>query len=111
LPPLFVPTDEERKLVESMSGFGVPFAQISALVRGGIDEDTLNKHFKAELVQGKAKANAKVGQTLFQKATQGDTSAAIWWSKTQMGWKETKEVELTTTKELTGIRIVRATIE
>jgi hypothetical protein len=45
-------------------------------------------------VQGKAKANSKIGQTLFQKATGGDTTAMIWWSKTQMGWKETKEVEV-----------------
>ena len=78
-------TDEDRKLVESMSGYGVPFEQIAALVCGGIDNDTLKKHFKTELVQGKAKANSKIGQTLFQKATGGDTTAMIWWSKTQMG--------------------------
>ena len=87
--PRFKPTPEERKQVEAMSGFGVPFAHISALIREGIDEDTLNRHFQRELKQGKAKANSKVGQTLFQKAVAGDTAAAIWWSKTQMGWKET----------------------
>ena len=96
---LFVPTDEERKQVEAMAGYGVPHDNIAALVRGGIDSDTLKKHFKQQLQQGKAKANAKVGQTLFQKATAGDTSAAIWWSKTQMGWKESVNVEMTT-KEL-----------
>lgn len=86
------PTDEDRKLVESMSGFGVPLEQIAALTCGGIDRDTLSKHFKNELIQGKAKANSKIGQTLFQKATNGDTAAAIFWAKTQMGWRETKEV-------------------
>jgi hypothetical protein len=91
--PRLEPTDDERKMVESMSGYGVPFSHIAALIRGGIDEETLNKHFKKELVQGKAKANSKVGQTLFQKATGGDTSAMIWWSKTQMGWKETSITE------------------
>jgi hypothetical protein len=90
---LFEPTDEERKLVESMSGYGVPFEQIAVLTRD-IDLNTLKKHFKKELAQGKAKANSKIGQTLFQKATGGDTTAMIWWSKTQMGWKETKEVEV-----------------
>lgn len=85
---LFVPTAEERKQVEAMAGYGVPHDHIAALVREGIDSDTLKKHFKTELMQGKAKANAKVGQTLFQKATAGDTTAAIWWSKTQMGWKD-----------------------
>ena len=89
---LFVPTDEERKQVEAMAGYGVPHDNIAALVRGGIDSDTLKKHFKQQLQQGKAKANAKVGQTLFQKATAGDTTAAIWWSKTQMGWKDSVQI-------------------
>ncbi len=93
---LFKPTLEERKQVEAMAGYGVPHEQIAVLIgEDGIDADTLKKHFKNELVQGKAKANAKVGQTLFQKATAGDTTAAIWWSKTQMGWAETQKHELT----------------
>ena len=92
---LFVPTDQERKQVSALSGYGIPHDQIAVLVRGGIDSDTLKKHFKSELVAGKAKANAKVGQTLFQKATSGDTTAAIWWSKTQMGWKDTVALEHT----------------
>ena len=25
----------------------------------------------------------------------GDTSAAIFWAKTQMGWKETKQIDTT----------------
>jgi hypothetical protein len=88
---LFNPTDEERRQVEAMSGYGVPFEQIAVLTRD-IDLNTLKKHFKSELIQGKAKANSKIGQTLFQKATGGDTTAMIWWSKTQMGWHETKEI-------------------
>jgi len=92
---LFKPTPEERKQVEAMAGYGVPHEQIAVLIgEDGIDADTLKKHFKNELVQGKAKANAKVGQTLFQKATSGDTTAAIWWSKTQMGWKDTQAHEI-----------------
>jgi hypothetical protein len=101
------PTDEERKQVEAMAGYGVPFEMIASLVRGGIDADTLNKHFKQELRQGKAKACAKVGQSLFQKATSGDdTAAAIWWTKTQMGWKDTSRVEMELSGKVTlgGIR-------
>ena len=89
-PPL-EPTDKDRKQVEALSGFGLPLEQIAILTCGGIDADTLRKHFAHELTSGKAKANSKVGQTLFQKATGGDTSAMIWWSKTQMGWKESKD--------------------
>jgi hypothetical protein len=76
----FEPTDAERKQVEAMSGYGLPIEQIAVLVRGGIDTDTLRKHFAKELIEGKAKANGQVGKTLFQKAMGGDTTAAIWWS-------------------------------
>jgi len=91
----FLATDVERRQVEAMSGYGVPFEQIAALVRDGIDIDTLRKYFSPELINGKAKANAQVGKGIFQKAMAGDTTAQIWWSKCQMGWKETQRHELT----------------
>lgn len=91
----FEPTERERHQVESMSGFGVPLDQIAALVRDGISVDTLTKYFERELISGKAKANSKVGQTLFQKVMAGDTTAAIWWTKTQMRWAETHKLEHT----------------
>ena len=93
--PAFEPTDAERKQVEALSGYGLPIEQIAVLVRDGIDTDTLRKHFATELVSGKAKANGQVGKTLFQKVMAGDTTAAIWWSKTQMRWAETQKHEVT----------------
>jgi hypothetical protein len=91
--PAFDATDAERKQVEALSGYGLPIEQIAVLIREGIDTDTLRKHFAIELQSGKAKANAQVGKTLFQKVMAGDTTAAIWWSKTQMRWKETQHHE------------------
>jgi hypothetical protein len=91
----FEPTSAERKQVEALSGYGLPIDQIAILIRDGIDDDTLRKHFAHELKQGKAKANGQIGKTLFQKAISGDTTAAIWWSKTQMRWKEVQSHELT----------------
>jgi hypothetical protein len=93
--PAFVPTDSERKQVEALSGYGLPIDQIGALVRDGIHIDTLRAHFVTELVSGKAKANGQVGKTLFQKAMGGDTTAMIWWTKSQMRWSETVRQELT----------------
>jgi hypothetical protein len=103
----FEATDVERRQVEAMSGYGVPFEQIAALVRDGIDIDTLRKYFGSELLNGKAKANAQIGKGIFQKAMAGDTTAQIWWSKCQMGWKETQRHELTGAegKELSGIQV------
>jgi hypothetical protein len=93
--PAFEPTAAERKQVEALSGYGLPIEQIAVLVREGIHVDTLRSHFATELISGKAKANGQVGKTLFQKVMAGDTTAAIWWSKTQMRWAETQKHELT----------------
>jgi hypothetical protein len=89
------PSDADRKQVEAMSGYGVPIEQIAAVTMGGIGVEALYNHFREELVAGKAKINAKVGQTLAQKALAGDTSAMIFWAKARMGFKEKVELEHT----------------
>jgi hypothetical protein len=95
--PAFVPTDEEREYVEKLSGLGLVQEQIAALIRDGIHSDTLRDHFGKELLTGKAKANAKIGGTLYQKAINGDTGSLIWWTKTQMRWAETQKHEIVQT--------------
>ena len=86
------PTADTKRLVETSSGLGLPHEQIGALV--GIDDKTLRKHYRQELDVGKAKASAKVAQTLFNKALSGDTTAMIWWSKAQMRWAEVQKHEM-----------------
>jgi len=107
----FEPTDEQRKQVESMAGFGIPQDDIAALIHSPstgkpIDPKTLRKAFRVELSTGETKANVAVGQSLFRQAVgapavydaQGNciraeqapvVSAAIFWSKARMGWRET----------------------
>ena len=64
----------------------------------GIDPKTLRKHYREELDHGHTKANAKVAENLYRKAT-GDgregVTAAIFWLKCRAGWKETSVRELT----------------
>ena len=91
--PKFVPTDAERQLVATLSGRGLPQDQIAILVRTGIHIDTLRTHFQRELIGGTANANSKIGGALFTKALEGDTTAMIWWTKSQMRWAETQKVE------------------
>ena len=91
--PLHEPTDSTRKLAETSSGLGLPHEQIAALI--GIDDKTLRKHYREELNQGKAKANAQISKTLYNKALAGDTTALIWWTKSQLRWSETVKQELT----------------
>lgn len=72
----------------------MPHDQIAALI--GISAPTLRIHYDLELGLGKAQASAAVAKTLFNKATVGqDTTAMIWWTKSQMKWSETVRQELT----------------
>lgn len=91
----FEPTETERKQVEALSGYGLPFEQIAVLIREGISLDTLRKHFQRELSIGKAKANAQACKSIFQKVISGDTGMMRYWGGTQLGWRETQHHELT----------------
>lgn len=106
----FVATDAERKQVEALAGVGLPHDQIGALLRDGVCVDVVRDNFAHELKAGKAKASAKIGQTLFNRAIGGETAALIWWTKSQMGWKEKRELDISnpdgTLKPPTAINIV-----
>ena len=52
-------------------------------------------YYREELDQSLAKANATVGGALFNKAKGGDTTAMIFWMKTQAGWREKQEIDHT----------------
>jgi len=56
-----------RRQVEAMAGYGVPEADIAGVI--GVDPKTLRKHYRQELDHGHVKANAKVAENLFRKAT------------------------------------------
>ena len=84
--PPHAPTDQTRQLVQMMAGCGIPQMQIAPLV--GISDETLRKYYRRELDRGLIEANAKVAEALFKQAIGGDTTAAIWWTKARMGWRE-----------------------
>jgi hypothetical protein len=88
-----IPSEENKRIVETSAGLGLPHEQIGALI--GIDDKTLRKHYRIELNVGKAKASAQIAKTLFSKAQGGDTTALIWWTKAQMRWAETQKQEIT----------------
>ena len=85
------PTDEDRRLVKTLSAVGVRYVDIADKLQ--IDHDTLTKHYKQELTEGRMEANAAVAQTLFQQAKAGNTAAMIFWLKTRAGWREHNVVE------------------
>jgi hypothetical protein len=89
--PPHAPTDAQRQTVQLHTTVGTPQPVLARLL--SIDEKTLRKYYRDELDLAKAKANATIGGALFNKAKGGDTTAMIFWMKTQAGWKETSIVE------------------
>ncbi len=88
--PSHEPTPALRRQVEAMAGYGVPEIDIGRVL--AIDPKTLRKHYRDELDNGHVKANVKVAENLYRKATgEGRESvvAAIFWLKTRARWKET----------------------
>ena len=94
--PAFKPTEEQRATVRAMAAYGVPEDDIAKVI--GTSGPTLRKHFRHELDTAHAEANAKVAQSLYNKAT-GDgpnaVTAAIFWLKTRAGWKDVTSHEHT----------------
>jgi hypothetical protein len=84
--PKIQPTDEQRRLVKSLSAFGVPQEQIAR--RLGIRSvKTLRKHYREELDAGALDANASVAKTLFIMATSGrHPAASMFWLTNRAGW-------------------------
>ena len=90
----YEPTEEERRTIRAMVGFGVPQEAIATHFE--MDAKTLRKHFRRELDRGMVEANVKVAQSLFNMATTGgNVAAAIFWMKARAGWREKHEVVVT----------------
>lgn len=97
------PTDENRVQVETLASLGMPQDEIAAYI--GISKPTLAKHYPEELKISAIKANARVGEFLYTMAsgraldhgaTYGECSrAAMFWAKTRMGWRETNNLDHT----------------
>ena len=90
---LHKPTEKDRETVKRLSALGVPHEDIATRLK--ISADTLVKHYKDELDEGRIDANAAIAGTLFNQAKKGNTAAAIFWLKTRARWKETQVNEVT----------------
>ena len=98
--PPHAPTPESRAQVSALYSYGITQEEIARFLN--IDPKTLRLHYRDELDSAHVKANAKVGQFLFQNAS-GQTlangathsdcvRAAMFWAKTRMGWRETENL-------------------
>lgn len=98
-----VPTDETRAQVEALISYGITQEEIGRYI--GVDAKTLRKWYRKELDIGSVVANAKVGKFIHRVATGGALDdgalhsdcvrAAIYWTKTRMGWRESQDINHT----------------
>ena len=58
----------------------------------GMSTETMSKYYREELDTAKAQANAMIAGRLYKKAMDGDTTAMIFWLKTQARWRETIDI-------------------
>lgn len=85
------PDKKSRDIVMKLARIGTPQEVIGDVL--GIHRETVAKHYRRELDLSAAEANAEVANSLYQSAVSGNTTAAIFWCKTRLGWKETAVLE------------------
>ncbi|MDB9704591.1 hypothetical protein OAA86_11030 [Rhodospirillales bacterium] len=85
----YTPNQKDRDIIAMMTASGIPQVNIGRCI--GIDVKTMKKYYKTVMECSGDMANAKVAQSLFNQAINGNTSAAIWWTKSRMGWKEKRD--------------------
>lgn len=83
--PEYEPNEKDREQVEKWAGVGISQDDMAFML--DICKNTLRKHYTKELKAGIIKANATVGGRLYSM-TKDIPAAAIFWSKTRMGWRE-----------------------
>ena len=88
--------DEQLAQVEALAAF-LTIEQIADYF--GIHRDTFRAIYERDeevfqrYKKGKARAVDSVAQTLLSQAREGNLTAAIFYLKTQGGWKETQGIE------------------
>jgi hypothetical protein len=89
------PDQFHRGQVEAMAGFGVSEADIAKVI--AVDVEALRQLYSFELDAAPIKANARVAEILFKKATgEGREAviATIFWLKARAHWTESQIHEL-----------------
>lgn len=80
-------SEEQRRTVRAMAGFGMPLKDIAAYLE--TDEASLRRHMGTELSRAALEANAQVARALFTMATQDkNVIAAIFWMKARALWRD-----------------------
>lgn len=89
----------DLKQVEALAANGLTMQQIADSL--GISRTTLqmrkaeNEQFEQAIKRGKAKGIAIVTNKLMEQIKSGNTTAIIFFLKSQAGWKESQQLDMT----------------
>jgi len=83
-------SEEIAKAVQLHTLVGTPQPTLAKIL--GMSTETMTKYYREELDTAKAQANASIAGRLYKKAMDGDTTAMIFWLKTQARWRETIDI-------------------
>lgn len=83
-------SEEIAKAVQLHTLVGTPQPTLAKIL--GMSTETMTKYYRDELDTAKAQANASIAGRLYKKAMDGDTTAMIFWLKTQAKWRETIDI-------------------
>ena len=100
MPKIVNKSEQIANMVKQLSGIGIPHDMICSIA--DISKPTLYKYYREELDKGKASAVAKVAANLFDMATGNGNRAlpaAIFFLKTQGGFRETDRIEIADVSE------------
>ena len=87
--PSHTPTDENKRMVEVLSGYGIPTEKIAFVLE--IDRKTVEKHYRSQLQRGAAMVEARlIGNLLrISGGTDGTALKAIMFSlNCRFGWSQ-----------------------
>jgi hypothetical protein len=84
-------TDSAIATIEQFAGQGCTLTQIALMI--DVSDSTLDRWLKHPQVKrayerGRAIAAGEITGALYNLAKKGDVAAAIFWCKSQLGWKE-----------------------
>lgn len=79
--------------VGTMALAGFTVKQVCAALK--LSAETLAKHYDDEMKHGRTNVMTQVVGSLAQRAISGSDTAAIWLTKTRLGWTDRQNVELT----------------
>lgn len=96
------PREDLHPKIKIMAAVGIPHAQIAGVLKMSLE--TLNRCYRDDLDYGATEANTVVGGKIFEAAKRGESWACSLWAARRMGWKESQDVNVSGSLEITDIR-------